>query len=97
IIAMGVPCLRLAAWVQPLMAIYEAMAGGLRGAGDTRTPMFAAFIGPGVIRLALCWVLAFHLEMGLYGIWVGTSVDWLVRVVILTTVFRRGRWKLLKV
>jgi putative MATE family efflux protein len=97
IIAMGVPCLRLAAWVQPLMAIYEAMAGGLRGAGDTRTPMIAAFIGPGVIRLALCWALAFHFEMGLYGIWVGTSVDWLVRVVILTTVFRRGRWKLLKV
>ena len=97
IIAIGIPCLRLAAWVQPLMAMYEAMAGGLRGAGDTRTPMFAAFIGPGVIRLALCWALAFHFEMGLYGIWVGTSIDWLVRVVILTTVFHRGRWKRLQI
>jgi putative MATE family efflux protein len=97
IIAMGIPCLRIAAWVQPLMAMYEAMAGGLRGAGDTRTPMFAAFIGPGIIRLTLCWTLAFHFEMGLYGIWVGTSIDWLVRVVILTTVFHKGRWKQLQV
>ena len=97
IIAMGVPCLRLAAVVQPLMAICEAMAGGLRGAGDTRTPMLAALLGPVGVRLFFCWYLAFELDMGLLGIWVGTSLDWVVRVIFLTTVFKRGRWMQIRI
>lgn len=97
IVAMGIPCLRLAAIVQPLMAICEAMAGGLRGAGDTRSPMIAALIGPCIVRLSICWLLAFHLEMGLIGIWYGTSLDWLIRVVFLVTVYKRGRWKQIKI
>ena len=93
LIEMGVPCLKLAAFVQPVMAICDAMAGSLRGAGDTRTPMLAAMIGPGIVRLFFCWFLAFELDMGLFGIWVGTSLDWLVRLVFLTIMFKRGRWK----
>ena len=93
IIAMAIPCLQIAAVVQPLMAVSEAMAGGLRGAGDTRTPLIAALVGPGMVRLAACWFFAFHLEMGLLGIWYGTSLDWLIRVVFLGMMFHRGRWK----
>ena len=93
IIQTAVPCLRVAAVVQPLMAITEAMAGGLRGAGDTRTPLIAALVGPGLVRLVACWFLAFHLEWGLIGIWVGTSLDWLIRVFFLVIMFKRGHWK----
>ncbi len=93
IIEMAVPCLRVAAIVQPLMAITEAMAGGLRGAGDTRSPLVAALVGPGLVRLAACWFLAFHLEWGLIGIWYGTSLDWLIRVIFLVIVYKRGHWK----
>ena len=93
LIEMGVPCLKLAAVIQPVMAICDAMAGSLRGAGDTRTPMIAAFIGPGVVRLFFCWYLAFELNMGLFGIWVGTSLDWVVRLVFLTLMFKRGHWR----
>jgi MATE family multidrug resistance protein len=93
IVAMAVPCLRVAAVVQPLMAICEAMAGGLRGAGDTRTPLLAALFGPVLFRLIGCWFFAFHLDMGLIGIWYGTSLDWLIRVVFLSIMFHRGKWK----
>ena len=92
-IEMGVPCLRVAALVQPLMAICEAMAGGLRGAGDTRTPMVAALVGPGLVRLGLCWFLAFQMDLGLLGIWYGTSLDWVVRAAVLVWVYKRGAWK----
>lgn len=97
IVAMAIPCLRLAAIVQPLMAICEALAGGLRGAGDTRSPMIAALIGPAIIRLSACWFLAFKLELGLIGVWYGTSLDWLFRVIFLVVVYKRGRWKLIKI
>lgn len=92
-IEMGVPCLRVAALVQPLMAICEAMAGGLRGAGDTRTPMVAALVGPGLVRLGTCWFLAFQMDLGLLGIWYGTSLDWVVRAAVLVWVYKRGAWK----
>ena len=97
LIEMGVPCLKLAAAIQPVMAICDAMSGSLRGAGDTRTPMLAAFIGPGVVRLFFCWYLAFEMDMGLFGIWVGTSLDWLVRLVFLTVMFSRGKWRRISV
>ena len=92
LIEMGVPCLKLAAAIQPVMAICDAMSGSLRGA-EMRTPMLAAFIGPGVVRLFFCWYLAFEMDMGLFGIWVGTSLDWLVRLVFLTVMFSRGKWR----
>ena len=44
-----------------------------------------------------CWYLAFELDMGLFGIWVGTSLDWVIRVIFLTVVYRRGRWKTIQV
>ena len=97
IIEMAIPCLRVAAVVQPLMAITEALAGGLRGAGDTRSPLVAALVGPGLVRLVACWFLAFHLDWGLIGIWYGTSLDWLIRVIFLVIVYKRGRWKTIAV
>lgn len=93
IIRTGAQCLRVAAVAQPLMALTDGMAGALRGAGDTANPMLAAIAGPLVVRLVMCWLLAFHLEMGLLGIWIGTTLDWLVRGVFLAAVFLRGRWR----
>ncbi len=96
-VALGVPCLQIAAAALPMMAITDAMAGSLRGAGDTRTPMIVALVGPVAIRLILCWFLALHLEWGLLGIWVGTTVDWGVRAVYLSFVYRAGKWKQIQV
>jgi MATE family multidrug resistance protein len=45
--------------------------GALRGAGDTKTPMYANFIGYWVIGLPLGCVLAFPLGWGALGIWIG--------------------------
>ena len=75
------------------MAITDALAGSLRGAGDTRSPMLVAIIGPVVVRLTACWLLAFEWEMGLLGIWIATTFDWTVRCVVLAMIFRRGAWK----
>jgi len=93
IVALGAQCLLVAAAAQPLMAVTDALAGALRGAGDTRTPMVVALAGPVMVRLAACWYLAFELELGLLGIWLGSTLDWLVRALWLTAVYARGRWK----
>ena len=93
VVDLGATCLRVAAVAQPLMAITDALAGSLRGAGDTRSPMLVAIAGPIVVRVAACWVLAFEMEMGLLGIWIATTLDWLVRAVALALIFYRGKWR----
>ena len=92
-IALGATCLRITAISQPLMAIHDTMAGALRGAGDTRSPMLVTLVGCGVMRLGACYVLAWPMGLGLIGIWIGTTLDWFVRAVWVTVIFWRGRWK----
>jgi Na+-driven multidrug efflux pump len=92
-VRLGVECLIIAAVAQPFMGVTDALAGSLRGAGDTRSPMLVALVGPIAIRITGCWLLAFHLGWGLQGIWIATTADWIVRSVILCVIWNRGRWK----
>ena len=79
------------------MAITDAYAGALRGAGDTKTPMIAAIGGPLLIRLSACYFLAYTCGLGLMGIWIGSTLDWLLRSAYLIYVFRQGKWKHIRV
>lgn len=92
VIATGVDCLRVAALAQPLMALADTLASSLRAAGDTRSPMVIAVVGPVVVRLIACAFFALVLDMGLLGIWIGTTIDWAVRCLALVGVWARGRW-----
>jgi Na+-driven multidrug efflux pump len=69
---------------------------GLRGAGDTRSPLLAAVIGGLLVRVSGAWLLAIVLGLGLPGIWIATAIDWTLRSVILGAVFLRGRWRALE-
>ena len=91
-IELGALCLMLVAYAQPLMVMTGIFSGAHRGAGDTKTPMVSAIIGPVIIRLASCWYLAFELEFGLIGIWLGSSLDWLVRTGFMWFRTAQGRW-----
>ena len=89
---LAVQCLFAAALAQPLMAFSDALSGVLRGAGDTRTPMYTAIIGPVIVRLSACWLLAYVFEFGLVGIWMGSTIDWAVRSLWLGWAWRRRAW-----
>ena len=83
----------IAAIAQPLMACTDVFAGALRGAGDTKTPLAAAIFGPLLVRPILCYILCFPLQMGLIGIWIGSTFDWVIRSIWLYRAFSRGKWK----
>lgn len=72
------------------------LAGGMRGAGDTRTPMYVTFAGVLLFRLPVVYFLAITLGWGLAGVWWGTAIDWTGRTALLWLLFRRGRWKTLR-
>jgi putative MATE family efflux protein len=78
--------------VQPLMAVEYAMGGGLRGAGDTRFPLFAVFAGLIGARVTLASLFAWR-GLGVEWIFAALIADYIVKAVLLTNRFRSGRWK----
>ena len=71
--------------------------GGLQGAGDTRYLMALMLWTRFPLRVPLAWLLGIRLGLGVTGVWIGMSSDFLVRAVVLTFHLRRGGWKNLRV
>ena len=81
---------------QPLMAIEFTLGGSLRGAGDTRFPLYTVLTGLIGVRVALSALAA----------WAGLDVEWIFAALIADYIvkggmligrFRRGAWKKLQV
>jgi MATE family multidrug resistance protein len=68
--------------------IQTAATGALRGAGNTRTPMFCHFTAYWIIGLPLGASLAFRHNMGALGLWVGLSLALILIGIVLLLVWR---------
>lgn len=88
---------RISAAELPFLSAQMVLAGGLRGAGDTRTPMWVTLFGTAFLRVIVVYLLAVVLGWGLAGVWWGTAVDWAGRATLIWVLFRRGKWKKVRV
>lgn len=89
VIAAGMVLLRIAAFFQLFDGLQVVATGALRGAGDTRTPMFCHLTGYWVLGLPLGSLLCFRYGMGAPGLWIGLSTGLIVIGVVLVEVWRR--------
>jgi MATE family multidrug resistance protein len=69
--------------------IQTVATGALRGAGDTRTPMFCHFTGYWIIGLPLGAWLCFRRGWGAFGLWAGLSLALILIGIVLLFVWRR--------
>jgi putative MATE family efflux protein len=97
VVDLGTQVLRIIAFNQPFMAIASVLAGGLRGAGDTRFPMITSAIGIWLVRLPIGWFLGIVLGLGLQGIYMVYVVDAAARALLVGWRWRQGKWKSMKV
>ena len=74
-----------------------ALTGGLQGAGDTVSPMLIAFATQIVILLGICEVYRQSGNLTTDVIWAAILVSHVCRFGLSLVVFRRGRWKGLRV
>jgi putative MATE family efflux protein len=78
---------------QPLMAIEYALGGALRGAGDTRFPLFVILTGLFVFRLGGAALVTLALGGGVTAVWCCLLADYAVKALLLSWRFASGRWQ----
>ena len=96
VVRLTAACLRIAAVVQPALAVSMVLAGGLRGAGDTKWVMYITAAGNWGVRLLGSWFLGVHLGWGLVGVWTAMAGDQVLRGVLTLLRYRTGHWKRLE-
>ncbi|MBM4067183.1 MAG: MATE family efflux transporter, partial [Planctomycetes bacterium] len=97
VLSLAVICVMIAALEQPALAIYMVYSGGLRGAGDTISPMIITIVGTLCFHVPVSYLFGITLGWGLAGVWFGSALDWICRAIAIYILYRSGRWKRVRV
>lgn len=89
--------LRIVAISEPPLALIFTLAGGLRGAGETRSPLYISVFGLWIFRIPLAYFLGVFLGWGAVGAWTAMTIDTFVRGGLYVYQFRKGKWKEVRV
>jgi len=82
--------------VIPCIAAGMAFAGGLRGAGDTMSPLYASLICVTIIGPVLAYLFTAVLGYGPAGTFYGLAIGIICQPIITGAIFRRGKWRTIK-
>ncbi|MCK7558320.1 hypothetical protein MKQ70_26290 [Chitinophaga sedimenti] len=93
----GVQCLRLVTLGYIIFGYGMVISQSFNGAGDTRTPTIINLFGFWFFQIPLAYALAVMLEMGPAGVFVAISVAESAIALVAIVIFRKGRWKQVKV
>jgi putative MATE family efflux protein len=91
VIAYTVAFMYALAAAQPLMAIDWTVTGGLRGAGDSKFPLYGSLAGFYGMRLLLTILIAWY-HGPIVWIWWSLLADYIVRSAMKGLRYYRGRW-----
>lgn len=97
VLSLGRQLLRFLAFSGIFLALALSYTGGLQGAGDTKKPMYIAFITQIVVVLGICEVLR---QVGILHasyIWTAILTGHATRLILTYAVFQQGQWIHIKV
>ncbi len=97
IVESGRMILMFVAFMQPFQSSQFIIAGGLRGAGDTRSIAIIVMITTLGVRTGLAAVTIYLLHWGLPGAWIALVADQLLRSLLVLLRYNSGKWKTIKV
>lgn len=70
------------------------LPNALRASNDVRFCMVTSIVSMWVWRIAFSFVLAQFLHLGVFGVWVAMTIDWLFRAICFVIRYRGSRWQL---
>jgi Na+-driven multidrug efflux pump len=95
--AVGVPAFRWLAWYQLPNSVLIIYAFTLRGAGDTRFPLWCALVSILGIRVPVAYLGGIVFDFGLIGAWWGMGADNILRAGLISWRYAAGHWLKTKV
>lgn len=69
----------------------------LRAANDVKFCMWVSILSMWIFRIGFSFVLSKTFQLGLLGVWIAMTVDWLVRAIIFVVRYLRGKWQYLEI
>lgn len=97
VIHWGTLLVMIAALEQPTIAVTYVLGGALRGAGDTRWPMYVTTAGVWLIRIPLVYLFLIVWHFDITVAWYITAGDFLLRSAVLWRRFTSGKWQKIKI
>jgi putative MATE family efflux protein len=97
VIDKAVVFIRILAFGEPAIAVHFTIAGALRGAGDTKWPLYASTAGLYGLRIPMAIILGYFLGWGVFGAWIAMTAEYFVRASVISLRFKRGGWKTITV
>lgn len=92
VVDVGIPAFRLLALFQIPLVVGQIYVHALRGAGDTRFPLWINLFGIFLVRLPLSYGCGVLLHGGLIGAWIGMCSDLGVRAILAAWRYINGAW-----
>ena len=86
------PFMLLLGLAQPFLSLHFTLAGALRGAGDTKTPLWSAIFGNWIFRVPLALLVTHWFHADVVWVWGTVVFDHVARAIWLTWSFYREGW-----
>ncbi len=93
VISVATKILYICGFIVIATSFQNCYSGALKGAGDTKFPLYSAIVCVIFIRVSLTFVVVNILKLGIFYIWLVTLIDIVLRAIIIYIRYKSGRWE----
>jgi len=97
VIKEGVKCLRIVCLGYIFYGYEMVLANAFNGAGNSKVPTLISFVGFWLIQIPLAYFLAVTLGLNSSGVYMAIPISESLMAVAFIILFKRGKWKLIKI
>lgn len=69
----------------------------LRAANDVKFCMTVSTLSMWIFRIGFSYILGRYMNLGVFGVWIAMSIDWIFRAIFFIMRYRGSKWKLHKI
>ncbi len=84
--------MRLLGYAMPIVGVHIAFIGMMQGSGATGTSLSINAASTLLVQIPLGALLGFTLDLGAFGVWLSFPIAFVLKVILSTIVYKRGRW-----
>lgn len=95
--AVAVNALRIVSTGYIFFGVGMVLVNAFNGAGDTWTPTIINFFCFWILQIPVAWLMVYHFHLGPQGVFIAIPATEAIMTIISLILFKRGRWKTIKV